>query len=150
MRLFTDRDVGPDIGLALRQVGVEVQLYRERYTSGMVSDERWIAEVTSDGLVILTKDTHIRTRPAERTVFEAAGARAFVLATRGATRLDNLRAVLIAWPRIGSEVETRASPFMFGIDRAGVLTQYVPPLARTARAPSRAEQPPTRRTQRGR
>jgi hypothetical protein len=136
VRLFTDRDVGPDIGLALRQVGVEVELYRERYTSGMVPDERWIAEVTSEALVILTKDTHIRTRPSERTVFEAAGARAFVLATRGATRLVNLRAVLIAWPRIETEVGTREAPFMFGRDRAGVLTQYVPPLVRTARARS--------------
>jgi PIN like domain len=68
---------------------VEVELYRERYKSGKVPDERWIAEVTSEGLVILTKDTHIRTRRSERTVFEAAGARAFVLATRGATRLVN-------------------------------------------------------------
>lgn len=93
----------------------------------MVPDERWIAEVTSQGLVILTKDTHIRSRPAERNVFQAAGARAFVLATRGASRLDNLRAVLIAWPRIEAEVATRDAPFMFGIDRTGALTQYVPP-----------------------
>ena len=134
MQLFTDRDVGPDIGLALRQVGVEVELYRERYTSGMIPDERWIAEVSSSGLVILTKDTHIRSRPAERSVFEAAGARAFVLATRGATRLENLRAVLIAWPRIEAEVATRDAPFMFGIDRAGTMVQYVPP-------PSRPERP---------
>ena len=133
MRLFTDRDVGPDIGLALRQVGVEVELYRERYTSGMIPDERWIAEVTSEGLVILTKDTHIRSRPAERSVFEAAGARAFVLATRGATRLANLRAVLIAWPFLEAEVATRDAPFMFGIDRTGAMTQYVPPLVRTPR-----------------
>jgi hypothetical protein len=127
VRLFTDRDVGPDLGLALRQVGAEIELYREHYVSGMVPDERWIAEVTSQGLVILTKDTHIRLRPAERNVFQAAGARAFVLATRGASRLDNLRAVLIAWPRIEAEVATRDAPFMFGIDRTGTLTQYVPP-----------------------
>ena len=135
MKLFTDRDVGPGIGLALRHVGVDVQLYRERYTSGMVSDERWVAEVTSENLVILTKDTHIRTRPAERQVFEAAGARAFVLATRGATRLQNLRAVLIGWDRIVAEVESRAAPFMFGIDRAGTLTQYVPPVTPRRRRP---------------
>jgi hypothetical protein len=143
VRLFTDRDVGPDIGLALRQVGVEIELYRDRYTSGMVPDERWIAEVTSEGLVILTKDTHIRSRPAERTVFEAAGARAFVLATRGATRLENLRAVLIAWPRMEAEVATRHAPFMFGIDRAGNLTQYVPPLVRTPRSTRLGEAAPS-------
>lgn len=126
MRLFTDRDIGPGISLALRAVGVDVELYGERYSDPMVPDDRWIAEVSSQGLVILTKDTHIRTRPAEREVFEAAGARAFVLSTRGATRLINLRAILIAWPEIIREVETRPAPFMFGLDRAGRLTQYIP------------------------
>lgn len=132
MRLFVDRDAGPSIGLALRAVGVDVELYRERYESALVPDERWIAEVTSHGLVILTKDTHIRTRPAERAVFEAAGARAVVLATRGATRLANLRGLLIAWPRIEAECATRDAPFMFGVDRDGRMTQYVPPIARAA------------------
>lgn len=127
MRLFVDRDAGPSIGLALRAVGLEIELYRDRYASPMVPDERWIAEVTAEGLVIVTKDTHIRSRPGERAVFEAAGARAICLATRGATRLQNLRALLIAWPKIEREVADRSAPFMFGVDREGVMTQYVPP-----------------------
>ena len=49
------------------------------------------------------------------------------------TRLDNLRAVLIPWPRMVAEVATREAPFMFGIDRSGTLTQYVQPLARAPR-----------------
>ena len=126
MRLFTDRDVGLSIGLALRAVGVDVELYRERYDSPLVPDDRWISEVTADGLVILTKETHIRTRPNERVVFEAVGARAFVLATRGAPRLTNLRAILIAWPAIEAQIGDRPGPFMFGIDKAGHLRQYIP------------------------
>ena len=131
MRLFADRDVGTCIGEALRLVDIDVVLYKDRYTSGLVPDERWIAEATAEGLVILTKDTHIRSRPAERTVFKACGARAFVLATRGATKLHNLRALLIAWPQVVSEIETRPAPFMFGIARNGALTQYVPVPARS-------------------
>lgn len=127
MRLFLDRDVGPSIGLALRAVDIDVQLYRERYDSPTVPDDRWIAEVSSENLVVVTKDTHIGSRPAERTVFEAAGARAFVIATRGATRIVNLRALLIAWPRMVEIVNTMTPPFMFGINRDGRLTQYVPP-----------------------
>jgi hypothetical protein len=134
VRVFCDRDVGPSIGLALRAVGVDVELHRERYPapSGMITDDRWIAEVTAEGMLIVTKDTHIRTRPAERAVFEAAGARVLVLATRGATRIENLRALLIAWPQIAVESETRPAPFMFGIARDGRMTQYVPHPGRDA------------------
>ncbi len=137
MRLFTDRDVGTSLGRALRLVGVDVVLYADRYESQLVADDRWLAEVTAEGLVILTKDTHIASRPGERQVFEAVGARAFVLATRRATKLENLRAVLIAWPQIEREVEARSAPFMFGIDRTGRTTQYVPyPAARGSHSPS--------------
>jgi hypothetical protein len=126
MRLFLDRDVGTSLGTALRAVDIDVELYNERYTSPIVTDDRWVAEVSAEGLVIITKDTKIRSRPLEREVFEAAGARAFVIATRGASRLQNLRGLLIAWPKIVELVATMPAPFMFGFNRDGVLTQYVP------------------------
>ena len=125
-RYFCDRDMGKSVGRALREVGVDVQLYADRYDSPSVPDERWISEVTAEGLVILMKDMHVRTRPNERAVFERTGARAFVLATRGATKLQNLRAILIAWPRIEAEVASALSPFMYGIDRAGTVRRYIP------------------------
>jgi hypothetical protein len=131
-RFFCDRDMGKSVGLALRAVGVDVQLYSERYASPLVPDERWIAEVTAEGLVILMKDMHVRTRPNERAVLERTGARAFVLATRGATKLQNLRAILIAWPRIEAEIASGLSPFMYGLDRAGTLRRYIPTEPRTS------------------
>ena len=127
MRLYTDYNVGTSIGRALRLVGVEVELHVDRYASGLVPDEKWIAEVTATGLVILTKDTRIRSRPNERSVFEAVGAKAFVLATRGASKLVNLRAVLNAWDEMTAIADMQAAPFMYGIDRHGKLTQYIPP-----------------------
>lgn len=127
MRLFVDRDLGLQLGRALREIGQDVQLHADRYPGrGDVPDEEWISDVTRDGYIILTHDARIRSRPAERTAFEAAGARVFVFATKHPTPFVHLRALMIAWERIEDEVATMAPPFMFGIDADGVMNQYVP------------------------
>lgn len=127
MRLFTDRDLGLRFGRALIQLGQDVQLHSDRYPKrGDVSDDEWIADVTRDGYVILTHDARIRTRPSERSVFEAAGARVFVFATKKPTPFVHMRALMIAWQRVQDEVAAMPPPFMFGIDGDGVMNQYVP------------------------
>lgn len=127
MRLFTDRDLGLRFGRALIELGRDVQLHSDRYPDrGDVPDAVWIPEVTRDGYVILTHDARIRTRPTERSVFEAASARVFVFATKSPTPFVHMRAVMIAWERIEDEVATMRPPFMFGIDADGVMNQYVP------------------------
>lgn len=125
MTFFVDRDLGPRVGRALREVKVDVVLHSDRFTASE-SDVVWIRAVSADGLVILTRDRHIRTRPAERQAFAEAGARCFVVATGASTPLDDLRALLIAWPMIVGHVASTPAPFMYGIARDGRLTQYIP------------------------
>jgi hypothetical protein len=122
---FVDRDLGPRVGRALREVKVDVVLHADRFTASE-SDAVWIRSVSADGLVILTRDRHIRRRPAERQAFEDAGARCFVVATGASTPLDDVRALLIAWPLILEHVASTPAPFMYGIARDGRLTQYIP------------------------
>jgi hypothetical protein len=122
---FVDRDLGPRVGQALRSVRVDVVLHHERFGAG-VPDTEWIAAVSDDEMVILTRDRKMRTRPAEREAFQTAGARCFVVATGASTPLDDLRALLWAWPAILGHVVGTPSPFMFGISRQGQLVQWVP------------------------
>jgi len=125
-RFFFDRDTGKSLGLALRHVGVDVQLHSERYSEASpVPDDRWISEVTADGYVIVTHDSKIRSRRAEHEVFRAAGAKAVVLATRSSTRFDNLRALMIAWDRINRILDEESAPSMIGIDKAGTVRRYI-------------------------
>ena len=109
----------------MREVKVDVVLHGERFRADE-SDARWIQSVTADGLVILTRDRHIRSRPAEREAFMEAGSRCFVVTTGASTPLDDLRTLLITWPSILAFVAEMAAPFMFGIARDGRLTQYLP------------------------
>ena len=127
MRLFVDRDLGLQLGRALREIGQDIQLHSERYPDrGDVADEEWITDVTKDGYVILTHDARIRSRPTERSAFEDVGARVFVFATKRPTPFVHLRALMIAWERVEDEATTMPPPFMFGIDADGVMNQYVP------------------------
>jgi len=145
---FVDRDLGPPVGDALRSVKVDVVLHRERFQPETADDE-WIPAVAAEGRVILTRDRHIRSRPAERQAFTTAGAKCIVVTTRVSTPLDDLRALLIAWPEIEALAVTMPGPFMFGLARNGRLTQYIPeagpqgPQARRERMGSkRAVKPP--------
>lgn len=125
MTFFVDRDLGPRVGQALRAVQVPTVLHGDRFRPNE-PDDSWIAAVSTEGLVILTRDRKIRTRPAERQVFEAARARCFVAAIGVSTPLDDLRALLIAWPQIQERVSNAPRPFMYGVSREGKLTQYIP------------------------
>jgi PIN like domain len=79
---FLDRSLGRHVVAdALRAVGLSVQTMAERYpeTEERVVDERWIREVTADGLVILMKDDEIRRKPLEQQAVLESGARSFVV-----------------------------------------------------------------------
>lgn len=125
MTFFVDRDLGPRVGTALRSVGVDVVLHGDRFDAD-TSDQHWIATMTAESRVILTRDRHLRTRPAERAVFEDARARAIVVATGVSTPLEDLRSLLIAWSTIELHVAETPAPWMFGLSRDGKLTQYIP------------------------
>lgn len=125
MTFFVDRDLGPRVGEALRSVQVDVVLHHERF-GARVPDAEWLAAVSGEQMVILSRDRKMRTRPAEREAFETVGARCFVVATGASTPLDDLRALLWAWPAILGHVAATPGPFMYGVSRQGQLTQWLP------------------------
>jgi predicted nuclease of predicted toxin-antitoxin system len=125
VKLFVDRDLGPAIGRALKEVGLDVVNHVERFPPEE-PDEVWIAAVTADDRVILSKDRHLKSRPAERAACEVAGARCFVLTAEKANRLDLLRMLMVAWDGIVAKVAGVPGPFMYGIGRDGRLTQWLP------------------------
>lgn len=125
MTFFVDRDLGPRVGRALREVKVDVVLHAERFAP-READKVWLTAVSKEQQVILTRDRHIRGRPAERKAFEEAGARCFVVTTGVSTPLEDLRALLIAWPLIRQRVAEMPAPFMYGVSKEGRLTQYIP------------------------
>lgn len=124
MRFFTDRDLGKRFPHALRDVGLDAESHFDRYGEEGVPDDRWISEVTADGL-ILTHDNRIRYRSTERAVFLAAYARCFVFATRRPTPFAHMRALMLAWDVVIQFIGERPAPFMYGLSSVGRLVPYI-------------------------
>lgn len=130
MKFFVDRDLGAKLGNALRAIGIPTTNHRHRYPHSdaeSVPDSQWITDATALDEVVITRDGGVhRRRSAELAAIVNAGARGFVLETGNATPLDNLRAMMLAWPRIIEIVDKDSPPFLYGIDRRGRVKRRYP------------------------
>ena len=71
-------------------------------------DEDWMPIVAERGLVVIIRDRHVRTKPAELKAFMHHGLRAFWIAgDRDMSTWDNLRRVVRWWDRMEHIVTTR-------------------------------------------
>jgi hypothetical protein len=103
--------------------GAEVQ---RRYrgpcpvASTRVPDREWIPIVTARGWAIVTRDRHIRDRPAELAAVLEHGARLFAITSRE-TPLDTFRIleiVMTRWRDI-ERIATLPGPFVYAVARGG-------------------------------
>jgi predicted nuclease of predicted toxin-antitoxin system len=70
---FFDHHHSHKIVRALRELGVDAIHLRDVFEERGVDDVIWIARAAEEGWVVITADLHIRTRKAEKTVFQKAG-----------------------------------------------------------------------------
>lgn len=100
----------------MRAVGLSVQTLVERYpeTEEFVEDEKWIREVTADGLVILMKDDKIRRKPLEQQAVLESGARAFVVTNASLTG-DQVAALFVRNRHRIMQRARRPGPYIYGV-----------------------------------
>jgi hypothetical protein len=111
------------VALALRHVRGDVTW--PGAPDGMVpagaSDMTWLPVVGSTGLVVLTRDKRIRTRPVERATLLEHGVRACFLTSGGNLDLfTQLRLWLRYWDDIERLVDSTPGPWLASVNRAGV------------------------------
>ena len=80
-------------------------------------DTRWMPVVAQLGLVVISRDRHIRTRPAERRLFREHGVRAvWIAGKRDVSTWDMLRLIVRRWEDIEEVVDTRgAGPWFLAL-----------------------------------
>lgn len=76
---FTDRDLGKAAPAALKEAGLEVIPYHERFDSPTVPDTVWLKVVGDEGWVALSHNKKIRYDSAETRALMESGARVFML-----------------------------------------------------------------------
>jgi predicted nuclease of predicted toxin-antitoxin system len=122
---FVDRSLGKGVGRALRDAGATVELHDD-YFAQETADVDWIATVTQNGWVILTKDKYIRRRRNERDVVQSAKARIFTL-RNGNMRGADMAAIFVAQLTRMEELATTEPPFVYLVDANGCeLAQLAP------------------------
>jgi predicted nuclease of predicted toxin-antitoxin system len=99
--------------------GYSVVTVQGEYGSKDVPDERWLHDAGVHGWVVVTKDSHIRQRPKEKSAFLKAKARVVCLTPGGLTMAeqvncfrDNLGAIERWWDEPG--------PWLLVLRRGGV------------------------------
>ena len=124
---FFDRSIGKAVPQALRAVRVHAVSHDDHYPAQRrVPDESWIEDQTELGHVLVTKDKGIRHRASEVAAIRSADARLLVLTDRRANRLRMLRAIMIAWPKIESIVDTEViGPWIVTISAAGAFRKVL-------------------------
>jgi PIN like domain len=85
------------------------------------ADTAWLPVIGEAGLVVLTRDKRIRSRPLERQALLNSGVRACFLTSGGSLDLfSQLRLWLRYWDDIEALVAEQPAPWLASVTRAGV------------------------------
>lgn len=120
---FIDRSLGGKIVAAkLREMGLSVVAHDEHFPQNC-PDEEWLRVVGSQGWIVLTRDTRIRTRSLEIQAFAEANVLGFVLTAKNLSGEGTARAFQLAVSRMQQAALDETRPAMFAVDRNGRVTR---------------------------
>lgn len=91
--------MGRAIGRRLQAEGLRVELHDDHFPQG-TPDTVWLTEVGLRGWAVLTKDTRIRHRPAEKHALLGAGVRAFAFTSGSLSGAQMSDAIVKALPQM--------------------------------------------------
>lgn len=109
--------MGRAIGRRLAAEGLRVELHDDHFQQGTL-DTVWLAEVGKRGWIVLTKDTLIRHRPAEKQALLGAGVRAFAFTSGNLSGAQMGDAIVKALPKMMALLATHPKAFVARITAA--------------------------------
>ena len=115
-QFFTDRDLGKQVPLTLRDKGLDVRAYFEHFGEQPLPDLEWLADVGARNWVVLTHDRRITKNRLERQAVYQHSVRLFVL--RGNLTAEGLSDLFLdALPKVRRLLKNNEAPFMVRIWR---------------------------------
>ncbi len=135
LEFFVDRSLGKSVVEGLREAGLNASsmadVYGENRAQGL-ADEVWLRDAGMHAWVVLTKDDHIRRRPAERDALIEAAVRVFCLTNAQLRASEQIERFVSNRHRIIRRAR-KPGPFIDGVYRDGVRVVYQ--LGRDGREP---------------
>jgi hypothetical protein len=122
---FLDRSLGKTTAHRLREAGYIVHLIADHYPRDAddVPDEHWIAEGSSRGWILLTKDKRIRYRAEELDALQEGHLFCLISGTMDIAEMT--QALLAALPRIENVARTE-DPGFWHVYREGTIRRMWP------------------------
>ena len=117
---FVDRSLGRKTPRALKAREYDVIAHDDVFAQN-TDDEHWLPEVGRRGWIVLTKDDHIRFRPAERDALITFKVGCFTMMRRNDTWEQPRDSLLLAWPRIEEIGTSETRPFIYAIYQDGSI-----------------------------
>lgn len=123
--LFVDRSVPRSVAQALQLVRDDVRWLEDEFPHD-TPDPVWLSEMGRRGWVVLTRDKHIKTRPAEKQAIIDAGVGCFVINQKqNLSRWGYLKLIAKSLDEIEAVFAAEPTPFIYLVDRAGALRKYI-------------------------
>jgi hypothetical protein len=109
--------MGRAIGRRLEAEGLRIELHDDHFPQG-TPDAVWLPVVGQRGWVVLTKDTRIRHRPAEKQALLGAGVRAFAFTSGSLSGAQMSDAIVKALPKMMALLASHPRSFVARITAA--------------------------------
>ena len=108
---------------ALRELGVDAIHLRDVFEERGVDDVVWIARAAEERWVVVTADLHIRTRKAEKTVFQKAGLITFFVNQEYNSKqgFKKFRWIVDQWEKIEAAAATAQPGDCFRVPLSGKI-----------------------------
>jgi PIN domain-containing protein len=115
---FLDNNLSKHLAHAMAGFQEDVVHLQDRFSEA-ARDEEWLSAIGKDGWTLITRDDHIRWKPAELAALKVHGIGAFFLGGKNRSRCDLIQQLVRNWPRI-KELSTKTRrPFAFRVPPQG-------------------------------
>ena len=118
--LFVDRCAWSRLlGEALDAIGADY-IAHQQYFAPAAPDEEWLEVAGRESWVVLTRDKHIRRRPAELEAFQTHKVTVFVLAAGNASAAETAELITRLYDKIQRLAAQAKPPVMYSVTRSGI------------------------------
>ena len=122
--IFIDASLPRTVADELRKVREDVVFKHDIFLPG-TDDPIWLRRVGVEGWLAITRDAHIRTRPAERAAIMENDVGCFILThQQDLPRREIVRIVFDYLPEMEQKFKDTTRPFIFTVTKNGHFTEY--------------------------
>ena len=122
--IFIDASLPRTVADELKKVREDVVFKHDIFLPG-TDDPIWLRRVGVEGWLAITRDAHIRTRPAERAAIMENDVGCFILThQQDLPRQEIVRIVFDYLPEMEQKFKDTTRPFIFTVTKNGHFTEY--------------------------